>query len=60
MKIKNMRNLASRVTIANKGKSRVKIGDVREILAKLSDLLYAKPEVLRILLNNGARRSKRK
>ena len=49
-------NLASKVAMMEGKKSQVSIGDIREIVGILSDLIYADPEILLILLANGKRR----
>lgn len=50
-----MRMLAVHLTVSNKGKRRVPIGQVREDLAKLSVKLVREPKFLAALLNNGQR-----
>ena len=42
-----------------KGLSEVKIGDIREIVAILSDMVYLNPVVISVLLKNGEKRFKR-
>lgn len=49
-------NLASMVAMAEGKKSQATVGDIREILSILSDLLYGDPEVLLCLLANGKRK----
>ena len=48
--------LASKVANLEGKKSQVHVGDIREILSILSDMLYSDPDVLLVLLNNGKRR----
>ena len=52
--------LASKVASLEGRKVQVSVGNVREILSILSDLAFSDPEVLRILLENGKRRSTRR
>lgn len=52
--------LSSRLTRANKGKKRVSIGQVREILSGLSLACYQDPAVVAWLLKNGKRLARRK
>jgi hypothetical protein len=59
----NMRELASEIARREKGKSQVKVGDVREILAILSDMIVEDPNLLLLLTKNGisrVRKSNRK
>ena len=39
-------------------KSQVTIGNIKEILAIISDLMYDDPEIIRVFLNNAKRRQK--
>jgi hypothetical protein len=52
-------NLASKVAFSEGRKSQTSIGDIREILSILSDLLYSDPEVLLCLLENGKRKRRK-
>lgn len=61
MNILTMRKLASVVTLAEGGKSESKIHDVRQHVAKISDLVFKKPDQMFALLYlNGQRRAWRK
>lgn len=46
-------SIASQIALLEDGKSNVKIGDVREILSKLSVLMATDPEVISVLIQNG-------
>lgn len=46
-------SIASQIALLEDGKSHVTIGDVREILSKLSVLMVTNPEVIAVLLANG-------
>lgn len=41
------------------GKSEAHFGDVKQILAKLTDLGHRKPQIYRTLTRNGKRRARR-
>jgi hypothetical protein len=61
--MKTIRGLASEVCKREGKKSQARIGDVREILGILSDILYAQDEPLetyQVLYKNGQVRSKKK
>lgn len=62
-KMNNMRELTSYIAKKEGKKSQVKIGDIREVLSILSDLLFKEystspfhPYVANILVKNGKRR----
>ena len=59
-KVKNITELASLVARLEGKKSKVKIGDVREILRILSDLSFEDTTVLKLIYANGKRRGKKK
>ena len=50
-------NLVSKVAMLEGKKSQVTVGDIREIMSILSDMLYSDPDVLLVLLANGKKRS---
>ena len=52
--------LASKVASLEGRKVQVSVGNVREILGILSDLLFSDTEVMSVLLANGKRRSTRR
>jgi len=52
------KSLASELTVLEEGKSNVKIGDMREILSKLSVLMVENPEVISVLIDNGIKKKK--
>jgi len=56
----NIKKLASIIAKKEGKKSQVKIGDVKEMLGILSDILYADFSVSVILYKNGFNRAKRK
>lgn len=45
--------IASQIANLDEGKSQATIGDIREILSKLSVLMVTNPEVIAVLLANG-------
>lgn len=62
---KTMRGLASEIAKREGKKSQAKIGDIREILGILSDILYADYEQYShdtaiVIIESGKKRSKRK
>jgi hypothetical protein len=55
-----MKQLASELCKVEGLKHEMTIGDAREFLAKLSDKMYAEPTIASMLINNGAKRAKRR
>lgn len=55
----NIRELASKIAKIEGHKSQTRIGDIREILAILSDLSLTSPEAIHCIVKNGVTRSKR-
>lgn len=53
-----IQDLASKVALTEGKKLQTEIGNVREVLAILSDLIYEDKEVYEILYKNGERRAK--
>ena len=56
--MKSMKELATCITLQEKKKSSVSIGNVREILSLLSDLAVKDPSCLALLIQNGMKRKK--
>lgn len=56
----NVQQLASLIARKEGHKSQSRIGDIREILAILSDLSYSSPDVIPAIIKNGIARAKRK
>lgn len=58
----NMRELASELAEAEGLKVEVSVGNMREILGLLSDLIYAEggDDLVNLLYRNGKRRAKKK
>lgn len=52
--------LAADATLAEKGLSEAKVGDVKQILAYISDRCASDPAVVALLINNGLKRKKKK
>lgn len=55
-----LKELYSKIARREAKKSQVKIGDIREIIAILSDLMMEHPDIHALLRKNGERRAKRK
>lgn len=56
-----IKELVSELCKREKGKSNVSVGDVRELISHLSDMIFEfGPEVARAIYLNGVRRAKRK
>ncbi len=55
----NIRELASAIAKREGGKSNVKIGDIREIIAVLSDYIVDDPDLLVVMLEHGIKRLKK-
>jgi len=58
--MKNMKEIATEIAKAEGKKTQARIGEVREILGLLSDMIYLDVVVVEILINNGKRRAKKK
>ena len=59
--MKTMRSLASEIAKREGKKSEARVGDIREILGILSDIVYETNfDTMLIILDNGVRRSKRR
>lgn len=56
---KNIKELVSALTIAEKGKSSIKVGDMREAIGKLADMMEADPNVTALLIKLGKSRKKK-
>ncbi len=54
----SIKELVSALCKAEKGKSEIRVGDMREAIAKLSDLMYENPEIADMLIKNGKARAK--
>ena len=54
--MKNMNELAKFICSLEGKKSQVSIGDVKELLGIIGDLMYANPEVHNLIMKNGRRR----
>lgn len=52
--------LASAIAKKEGHKSQSRIGDIREILAILSDMSYSSPEPLQAIIKNGIARAKKR
>jgi len=52
-----LKHLASLVCLREGKKRQISIGNAREVIAIISDLVYEKPHVMLALLTNGERRS---
>lgn len=57
---REMQELASEITYLEGKQSQARIGDIREILGLLSDILWECPEWSEVLQANGERRAKRR
>lgn len=58
--MKKIGQLASTIAKIEGHKSQTRIGDIREILAILSDLSYQSPDAMNTIVKNGIARAKRK
>jgi hypothetical protein len=58
--MKSMKEIATAVAKIEGKKTQARIGEVREILSILSDMLFDSPMVHRTLFYNGKRRAKRR
>jgi len=58
--VKNISTLASYLAKQEKGKSKVRLCDVRELLSILSDAAFRDTQVLKYVYKNGKRRAKKK
>jgi len=56
----NIKKLASIIAKKEGKKSQVKIGDVREVLGIVSDLIYDDINIAMVIYENGQNRAKRK
>lgn len=52
--------LVSHLAKSEGKKSQVKVGDIRELVAKISDFAHRWPGILKMLAQNGARRAARR
>lgn len=50
--------IASEIALSEAKKSQTSIGNIREILSIISDMVYQNPEVHTVLYENGLRRAK--
>ena len=57
--MKNIKQLVSALTKAEAGKSSIKVGDMREAIGKLSDMMEADPNVTALLIKLGKSRKKK-
>lgn len=56
-----IKEIVSELCKREKGKSNVKVGDMKEIISHLSDMIFEfGPEVARAIYLNGVRREKKK
>ena len=53
-----LNQVVSKIAKKEGKRSEVKIGDVREIISLLSDMVYEEPSIAGLILKNGQRRSK--
>jgi len=60
--IKTIKGLASAIAKREGKKSQARIGDIREILSILSDIIheYEGSDIITMLINNGEKRAKKK
>jgi hypothetical protein len=58
--MKSIRELVSEIAKREGKRSQAKIGEVREIVGCMSDLLYEMPGVYQLLAVNGVKRAKKK
>lgn len=54
-----MKELTSFIALSEGKKKAVQVGDVREVLAILSDMLYEDPRIVSTLFMNGQNRAKK-
>ena len=53
----NLKNLATKIARAEGKKVSISIGNAREVISILSDLMYADASIAEMLILNGRRRS---
>jgi hypothetical protein len=56
----NIKQAQNEIVKREGGKSNIIIGDVREVIGHLSDLMFEDSTLVAMLIANGARRAKRK
>jgi len=54
-----MKDLVSKVASIEGKKNQATVGDIREILGILSDIIFINPEAYDVLYSNGKRRAKK-
>lgn len=54
-----MKDLVSKVALTEGKKNQASVGDVREILGIVSDIIFAEPESYDVLYTNGKKRAKK-
>lgn len=57
--MKNIKEIVSALTKAEGGKSSIKVGDMREAIGKLADMMEADPNVTALLIKLGKSRKKK-
>ncbi len=55
-----MKDLVSKIALTEGKKSQATVGDIREILGIISDIIFADPEAYDVLYSNGKKESKKK
>jgi hypothetical protein len=60
MKKITIKSIVHRIAVCEGKKSQVKVGDVREITAIISDLVVKYPGVIAALIENGLKRASKK
>lgn len=58
--MKTMKDLATAIAKQEGKKTQARIGEVREILSVLSDMIYLDSVLIELLINNGKKRAKKK
>lgn len=58
--MKSVSELASAIAKIEGHKSQSRIGDIREIIGILADMSYQSADVIRLIVDSGIKRSKRK
>ena len=58
--MKSVSELASAIAKIEGHKSQSRIGDIREIIGILADMSYQSSDVIRLIVDSGIKRSKRK